>query len=430
LNLHYYKAFIVGALLVGAVSCNSSSEIGSDFLEGGSLSLSYIDTLSLRVSTVILDSISTSNNGRLLIGYADDPQIGKLTASPCFQLETSNVQKLDEEFTYSYLALHLEYDDYSFYDTTQWMKLKVYEIDEEIELEDDGKLYNNKTFKKKLLDGQLNSLGEIAIAPTPKRSDTLEITINDSFGLNLFQLLKEGDTKVTSKTDFQDFLKGLVIEPDTVVSSCFVGFKPTATLRLHYIDNGTPKRKRYLDFPVGSSIYYNQIKSNRSSTELKELVTREKSLSSNKTNNVAYLHNGIGLGIRVEIPHLRSILQFDKNLIVSQASIKIVPIGNTYSDNMQLPSSHAMYAVDKFNDVYQAYQNSLLLLEDDLLKRDTHYEADVTEFVKTQLGTDLTNQNALYFLPASPGTRIDRIYTGDGNNKFGMELRIYYSQVN
>jgi hypothetical protein len=138
----------------------------------------------------------------------------------------------------------------------------------------------------------------------------------------------------------------------------------------------------------------------------------------------------MALGIRVEVPHLRSILQFDQNLIVSQAQLKIVPISNTYTDNKPLPFSHAIYAVDKFNDVYRQYQNSLVLVEDGLLQRDTHYSADVTEFVKSQLRTDLKNQNALYFLPSSPGTRIDRVYVGDGDNKYGMELRIYYSQVN
>lgn len=420
----------MGLVLATAIACNSPSEIGSNFLEGGSLSLSFIDTLSLKVSTVILDSVPTSNNGRLLVGYVDDPQTGKFSASPCFQLENTLTQSLDEEFTYNYLALRLENDDYSFYDTMQLLKLKVYEVDEKIELEDDGKLYNNKSFEKKLTNGQPVALGELVFTPSPRRMDTLEVKISDAFGLNLFQLLKDGDTKVTSKREFQEFLKGLVIEPDTTVTSCFIGFKPTAALRLHYTDNGTPKKKRYLDFPLGSNIYYNQLKSNRSKTELKELVTREKSLSSTKTSNMAYFHNGMALGIRVEVPHLRSILQFDQNLIVSQAQLKIVPISNTYTDNKPLPFSHAIYAVDKFNDVYRQYQNSLVLVEDGLLQRDTHYSADVTEFVKSQLRTDLKNQNALYFLPSSPGTRIDRVYVGDGDNKYGMELRIYYSQVN
>ncbi len=425
MNLRKYYVSLLGMIAAGAVSCSIPTEIGSNFLEGGSLSLSYIDTLSLKVSTVILDSIPTSNNNRFLVGYVEDPQIGKLSASPFFQLEPSGVQKLDDEFTYDYLALHLQYDNYSFYDTTQTLKLNVYEVDEKIELEDDGKLYNNKSFKQKAA-----LLGSTSIIPNPTRYDTLEINIDNVFGLNLFQLLKDGDDKVTNKKDFQDFIRGLSIQPDTTNSSCFIGFKPTASLRLHYTDNGTPKKKRYLDFSVASNIYYNQIKSNRTATPLKDLVTREKSLSTSKTNNLSYLHNALGLGIRVEIPHLRSILKFDKNLIVSQAVLKIVPISNTYKSNTALPFSHAMYAVDKFNDVYRSFQNNLGLVEDRLLDRDTHYSADVTEFVKSQLRTDLKNQNALYFLPSSPGTRIDRIYVGDGNSKDGMELRIYYSQVN
>jgi hypothetical protein len=407
------------------------SEIGSNFLGGGSLSLSYTDTLTLKVSTVIFDSVSTLQSSRLLTGYVEDPQIGKIYASPYFRLNPVTVQSLDSDFDFEYLALRLEYDRYSYYDTTRQMTLHVFQIDEDIETEDDGRLYNNRVFRKKRTNGQVVPLGSLSFNPSPNRFDTLEIKLADSFGKELFQLVKDGDDKVTVENDFLDFIKGITLESDTSTSSCFVGFKPNASLRLHYVNNNeVPKRKAYIDFSFQSNLYYNQIRSNRQSTSLADLTTREKPLSTLKTSNVTYLNSGIGLGIRVEIPHLRSILSLDKNLIISQAQLKIVPLDNTYGDNTPLPGRYAIYAVDKFNDIYGAYQNSLVLLKDDLLDRDTHYIADVTNFVKSQLSNDLTNQNALLFFPANPGSSVDRVYAGDGNSKYSMELKIYYTQIN
>ena len=86
--------------------------------------------------------------------------------------------------------------------------------------------------------------------------------------------------------------------------------------------------------------------------------------------------------------------------------------------------------VDKFNDFIQSYQNSLLLKKDELLDRDTHYAVDITQFVKEQLKTDLINQNAILFIPNKPGSSADRVYAGDSDNKYGMELRVYYSHIN
>lgn len=432
LNIKISKVILLFSAAIGAGSCALPSEIGADFLEGGSVTISYTDTLSLKVSTVIFDSLATLGNGRLLVGYVEDPQIGKIQSASYFQLKTNAPTEFDDEneYQYQYIALRLEYDDYSYYDTTREVNLKAYEIGEEIELEDDGKLYNNKTFKKKLTNGQAVPMGEVTFVPSPIRFDTLEIPLSDSFGQTIFQLLKDGDKKVTDQTDFLDFFRGIVIETDMAKSSCFLGFKPTSSLRLHYIDNGVPKQNRYLDFPIGS-IYYNNIIVNSSQTALKDLNERRYDLPSTKTNNIAYFQNGVGMGVRVEIPHLKSILTYDENLIVSQAVLKIYPLKVSYkNNNCPLPRSFTMYGVDKFNDIFRVFQNSLLLVEDKLLSRDTHYEADITQFVNLQLGTTLKNENALLFSSTSPGTNADRVYVGDDNySQYRMELRVYYSQV-
>jgi hypothetical protein len=412
--------------------CNDQSEIGTDFLQEGSFSVLYTDTLSMKVSTVIFDSLATSGSGRLLIGKVDDPQLGIIRSSSYFQVAPTITAALDQNISYDYLALHLNYDHYSYYDTTRALTLSAFEVDEDIEQEDDGKLYNNRSFKIKQVNGNAIPLGSVTFAPNPIRQDTLEIKLSDQLGEELLKLAIAGDTKVTTKREFLDFFKGILLTAENSANACFLGFKPTASLRLYYIDNNlTPRDQRYIDFPIGNNIYFNQIYSDRSATSLKNLATLEDRLSSSVSDNTTYLQAGVGLGIRVEIPHLRSILQFDKDLIISQAVIKIKPLNYSYdnSENTPLSRAFSVYAVDKFNDLLKSYQSSLSLFNDELLDRDTHYAADITDFVKTQLRIVEKNENALLFFPQSPGSTVNRVYAGDANNKYTMELRVYYTIV-
>ena len=54
------------------MACSESSILGDEFIGDDSFDLSYIDTVSLELSTLRYDSVITSTSDRLLLAYQSD----------------------------------------------------------------------------------------------------------------------------------------------------------------------------------------------------------------------------------------------------------------------------------------------------------------------------------------------------------------------
>ena len=96
-------------------SCGvDSSEIGTDFFNEGALDFSYIDSSSVKLSTIRLDNLTSAGGARILLGSHVDEKLGRITASSYFQVvpASSNMNLEDEDVSYEYIALVLKYDHY------------------------------------------------------------------------------------------------------------------------------------------------------------------------------------------------------------------------------------------------------------------------------------------------------------------------------
>ena len=67
----------------------STSEIGSDFFTDGVLDFSYIDSATVKLSTIQIEDLVTSGTNRILVGTHEDDNLGKITAIPFFQISPS-----------------------------------------------------------------------------------------------------------------------------------------------------------------------------------------------------------------------------------------------------------------------------------------------------------------------------------------------------
>ncbi len=78
-----WLASSVVLLITVLFSCKKPDNFGFD---DGSLGSGYVDTLSINVSTVLLDSSRTDDVDRLILGSYDDPILGKVHGATFFQL--------------------------------------------------------------------------------------------------------------------------------------------------------------------------------------------------------------------------------------------------------------------------------------------------------------------------------------------------------
>jgi hypothetical protein len=417
----YLSLFIVITLLNSCI--DAPSEIGSGFFSDGNLDVINIDTVTLEVSTVQFDSVPTSAPARFLVGSHNDTDLGKISSRSFYQVAPASVLALDEDFTsYTKAVLTLVYDGYSFYDTTVQVTYHVHRLTQEIEL-DESYLYNNSSFAY-----DPAPLGSVTFTPRPNRSDTLEIPLSDDLGKEIIRLAHESAEEVSSAESFLEYFYGVVIIAEDSDDGPILGFSPNSEIRVYYMDKSqTPGEEKYISVSSDSYLKFNQIKADRSFTNLSALLPQRYHLSSTQTNKKAYLQSGAGLSIRVQMPYLREILRENKNMIVSDAVLEFIPVSADEERNTPLPSSLLMTAVNFRNDSYGSFSNGATLIEDVYLERDTRYVVNVKDFVLQQLAIEEFNENALLFTLGDQDIQstVNRLYIGDQKNDHQMKLKIY-----
>jgi hypothetical protein len=422
-------SWLAASLLLS--SCNSElSEIGSDFFDSGEMQVVYNDTLTVRASTVIFDSLNTYSPDRLLAGYYNDPDLGPVTARAYFEVYPNITQELNRNRSrYSRATVTLAYDSYSYYDTSVQNSLYVHQLTQRMQLYDD-KLYATNSFTY-----SQQPIGSITFLPKPQRADTtLEIPLSDELGEELFELVRNSSSVISSAENFLKFFNGIVITPDQEINGSIVGFHKDPEIRIYYFDETTtPITENYLEFTSVNSIKFNQIHTDRSATNLSALKLKKEKISSSETEHTVYMQAGAGLGIRIEIPYLKDILLGNPNIIISDAILQMVPVAGSYRKNARLPETMRAFGNDFRNEVYFSnISTDAYLIEDVDLGKDTRYEADISAFVIEQLEKEGSDGNALIFSMLTSDFRfsVDRVYIGDQESEFRMKLLLRYIVVN
>lgn len=415
------------------VSCSadSPSEVGTDFFNEGALDYAFMDSSTVKLSTIKVEDLTTNGGTRLLLGSHADDKLGRLTASAYFQVTPSSSSdvtlKYVDNISYENLVMVLKYDKYYYYDTAQSMTLRVHAVTEEMTLDKNNQLFSDKTFK-------INEtpLGSVTFQALPHRTDSVVIKLSDDFGQELFKMATSDSEQITNSTNFLRYLRGLAILPDTTVSTSLVGFNITPEMRLYYYDKSvTPIKEKYIAFPASTSnIVYTNIHANRLTTKLTSLKNTDERLSQTITDDESYLQAGAGLELRIDMPYLRD-LKMNTNFYMTQAILDVYPIRKSYSDTEPLPTSLQVYLADKKNNIYGQLSSKAVLALDKDLGRDTRYTLDVTAFVKSQMELTAFNENALIFTVSSNySTSVDRVYFGDNGINYKTKLRIYFVTVN
>jgi hypothetical protein len=403
-------------------SCNDdASPIGSDFFQGSVINMTTIDTLTIRTSTMMFDSLVTGDATRLLVGYHEDADLGKVSSSAYFQIGTEGLFELDKlTSTFTRAELRLVHDGYSYYDTTTSISFSVHQLKQQIEIKSDN-LYNTTTFKY-----DPTPLGSISYRPKPNQKDTVYIPLTAAFGQEMVRLAQTSATQVSSTDAFLDYFDGLVLIP-AKANGPIVGFSVNPEIRIYYINDAvTPSVESFLTLSFQDAMLkYNRIVSDRSSTPLNALRSGS-NVGSDDTGRKGYLQGGVGLGLRLEIPYLRSILIENDGLTVLSARLEISPSRDNKTGNAALPTPLLMQRVNYKNQLVSSYSEQGTLVEDYYLERDTHYTIDITSYVNQQMALEELNQNAILFTTEDESFRstVSRMYVDDQLGDRQMKLTI------
>ena len=356
-----------GALLLGlallAAGCNKDVPTIGVGLPGAQTNTGayLLDTLTIRASTVLRDSVVTSSSDYLLVGRYTDPLLGTLTAKGIFRLGVPGTFHPDPTFQYDSLTLVLKPDTYRYGDTTRTQALvQVHRLTDQ--LSTTKPLFAAPRFTPVNYDSLhvLNRGGAAPVVRTRPNTNALRLPLNDVLGRDLLARGQAG--LLTTQDDFSAYLPGLVLTSAATDDAAIVRFSASAAeaaMVLYYHDPTNPTAVLSSSFTVaGGGRHFYQIKANRNGIPNLPKSSLQ-AVSSALTGEQTFIEGALGLQTRLEFPYLTDVQQFGQNITVTSAtSLTAIVPPVTLTPYLPPPPSLTVSFTDANNHPQGIYVNS------------------------------------------------------------------------
>lgn len=428
------KRFAVAVALAATFfACDQPQDIGLASLVP--VATYYTDTLTVRTSTVIADSVRTENPDVFLVGRAVDPLLGTVEASTYFRV---NVAKIDlgTNFLYDSLELLTSYR-FAFGDTIREQEVAIHRLTESIDV-------TKKYYNTSQVAYDPTPLGKRTFVPRPVSNGVLRFRISDELGREIAAL--SGKTEGSTNEEFQKVVKGFVLKGG-VANTSIIGFRGAGSgvaLRLHYRAVGTDTVARTLDLlavaqtATGGTVRagFNRVIADRAGTPFANLAPLTR-LPASATNGQTFVQDAAGLTTKIEIPYLTS-LNRGSPVAINRAQLTIRPVQNASSARWIVPPFLTLIETDATNRVLRDEQDNERIINTDAralfpfsplysqVVPFTQRSRDYTFLLTTHLQAMLTGQKK------NDGFLVAPLYTstlGQGNTFFRTQLNNSLNQM-
>ncbi|HTR27784.1 MAG TPA: DUF4270 family protein [Puia sp.] len=437
-------------------SCEKQPNLGqfgsSNVTDNNSANIVVVDSSTVLLSTVYVDSVASASTSYLQVGTYRDAYMGQVTSQAYLQLRPpSFLPALDpQRDAYDSIGMTLFFRKSNpFYgDTTLPQSFEVHQVVDT--------LYQLPSYSNGWFSNQYLPLGPslgsttVTIAPnlpytSQNAGDTVKIRMDDAIGQQLYNMAYNKSDTLTTLSTFLNWFKGICITPGAgSPGGAMYGFFDSCMMRVYYRENtnGVSKGKS-IDFILYTpSTQWNYITNDRSGSPLANLVTPTSvtqpppSTPSSLTGNASYVDNMLGLTTKLTFPYLSAISQRPDYIGLLRAQLTVVPIAGSFSTTWTLPPQIGIYRTDLHNQLGGAILSSTTgaqqtgnLTPNYLAPLQSTYSYDVTNFVATQINNTApgANQVGLMLSISSPAnlTRWQRLAIAD--QSFPTQQRIILS---
>ncbi|MBN2745063.1 MAG: DUF4270 family protein [Marinilabiliaceae bacterium] len=389
--------FLTGLMMAGGFGCSSGDQdgvdVGGQFIESSTYA-EMIDSVSIRFSTIRLDSIQTSGMGVALVGTHLQPGVGTSSAHS-YMAMTYAAGIPNEKEIFDSLTMVLKYSGYCKGDTMQPFMLDVYRMSEKLESKNTDKTnyyFNNQSFTH-----DADPVGSHTFWPQPNVGKRIvEFRLSEELGQEVWTYM---NTKPAEGTTIEDVFNGFVLKGDHPDNKALLGFSMSDTLGYikvysHKVGSEIQEISRRITLK-SASYQFNHI-----DLELENIQMAEEIESGEYSENdrwsefdnqgMSFTHAGTGFRTRVDIPYLERLVGFKDIGRFVKAVLYVRPAVGTY-ELKKLPSAISIGLLSKVNGVEQYYtdsNNQTLtgnLVTDGSENIDTYYSYDVTSYLNTML---------------------------------------------
>lgn len=357
---------LFGVLLLAILlsACTDPTNIGSELLEDDQANVDFSDTITIKASTVIGDTIRTyspivsSQLEYYLFGDMKDPVFGQAKSSLYVQ-PRPNV--LGQNFTMAdddidSIILVLPYDTLAFYGIYQQLfKMNVFQVEEDISR--DKEYYSDQDFAT-----SVSTIGAASFFPN---LDSIEIVdygdgsvdtvlapphLRIALDNNLKSVLLSPDTSLyLSDSAFISQFKGIYLSPGEQGGGLisFDLFSLMGGIYVYYQQDGLPEQAQY-GFKT-ASVRIANFEHDYTGTLIEPFIDQP-----DKGDSLAFVQGLEGLNIELDFPHVESL----KGVIVNKAEL-IIPIHQLEGDNPDRYSVVEQLLVSKKTE-----EDKLIIIED------------------------------------------------------------------
>ncbi|GAB3174450.1 hypothetical protein GCM10027291_32710 [Telluribacter humicola] len=393
------------------VACDPPKDIGLTPL--APVGTFYTDTLTVRTSTVLADSVRTSNPDILLVGKYKDPLFGEITASSHFWVNTpaTTAVELGSTARYDSLVLLMGYA-YAYGDTLPNQKLAVHRITED--LSRTTTYYNTSKVAY-----EATPLGEKTFQARPGSVGALRVRLSDNLGSELFTLLSTPANQTNDK--IHSLLKGLALVPGEN-NTAIIGVPGTNGVLLQVYYRSSPTDTVTKAYSLAAHINqasgatyragFNRVVADRTGTPL-EGIKPLQPIPAATTNGYTYVQDALGIMTKIEIPYLNK-LRANGPTAINRAQLTIKPDLSFNRQGITIPPYMVLLETDSTN----------------LIKRNSGYELIIntdefgqsTSPVSPQVSTyNINTKDYTFFLT----TQLQAILSGTKKNNSFLMTPIY-----
>lgn len=433
MNNKYISLLCAGVLSLLFLACKE--DIGNIGLnvqpEDELLNTIFFDSTTLTAYSVLNDSMVTSNSTMSLLGDLHDPVFGKTQAAiyTQFHLSANNIVFNNNPYADS-LILNLVYGGY-YGDTTQTIRIRVYELSEDLKRDEVYYQYSTLTHKSELL-------AEVQIKPTPTTvRDTsttaayMSIPLSKDFAENKF--LKADTLQLANDASFVNYFKGFYIEAEAVSSNgCMLSINllsSRSSMNLYYGNDETSNLMEQFIIDT-SCVRFSHI-NHFGYAEAEANLSAQLMGDYSSTKDVLYGQSAGGIKTVIQFPHLKEMFA-GQQVIIHKAELVI-----THKDDNQ---SHFVAPV-ALSLSYDSETDKNLMLFDYTLgsayfggtynEENKQYAFRITKYI--QAIADGTGEGCKLNLLVIPTvTRLSRsqFYGTDADAEKRIKLKINYTIIN
>ncbi|NML65371.1 DUF4270 domain-containing protein [Hymenobacter sp. RP-2-7] len=334
-------------MLVGACSADITG-IGVGLPDANANTGAYlVDTITVRASTVLRDSVPTSTSSYLLAGRYTDPLLGTLEARSFFRVGLSTTFTPDASYLLDSVVLVLKPDTYRYGDTTKTQTLfSIYPM--KTPVSNTQVSYASPKYTKADFDST-TLLNEQAAPVRRARPNltTLRIRLKKSFGQSLLDAGQTG--RIATQDEFQAFFPGLAVLPGATDNAALVRMSATSTdaglfLYYHTAADASTEQNITLQIATGNGHYF-QVRANRRTGSVGAALPTQplQKVSASLTGEQTFVEGALGLQTKLEFPYLSSIRQFGQNLTITNAQITAQVPATSLTPYLPTPPSFNIY---------------------------------------------------------------------------------------